>query len=386
MRKLRRLVIVSAVVHYKFAGQLFAYGPYAREIDIWADLFPEVVIAAPLRMQHPPADSIPFTRSNISVAPQIETGGNSLPAKVGQFIALPGHIWLLGLALSHADAIQVRCPGNLGLLGCLLAPLFRKPRVAKYANQWKDYQGEPWTSRWQKQILRSRWWKALVLVYGNWPNQPLHIVPFFTSVVDEKQMARARAAVPRNWAASAWQMLFVGRLSPDKNVDVILRAMALMGRENKGLRLQVVGDGPARGELQSLSLALGLAEKVKFQGAVPYERVLDFYDRAHLLVLPSQSEGWPKAIAEAMTFGLVCIGSNRGFVPQMLAEGRGLVVEPRDPTALADIFRLIMADPTKAAAISVAAAQWSRRFTLEGLRQTLAETLENWWDPSSAKA
>jgi len=379
MNKLRRLVIVSAVPHFEFEGRLFAYGPYACEIDIWADLFPEVVIAAPLRRAHPPGDAIPFTRPNISITPQLETGGESLMAKVLQIIVLPAHFWRLACALNRADAIQVRCPGNLGLLGCLLAPCFRKPLVAKYANQWKDFPGEPLTYRWQKHLLRSGWWRGPVLVYGEWPNQPSHIVPFFTSVVNEAQMAKARAVAPRDWFQRPLEVLFVGRLSPDKNVDVIIKAIARLKKNDACVKLTIVGDGPVRDELESLTTALGLANQVTFQGAVPHARVLDFYERAHVLVLASQSEGWPKAIAEAMAFGLVCIGSNRGFVPQMLANRRGLLVEPRDADALAEKLGGVIANPGEAAKISETAAAWSRKFTLEGLRHALNELLRERW-------
>jgi len=122
-----------------------------------------------------------------------------------------------------------------------------------------------------------------------------------------------------------------------------------------------------------------LANQVTFQGAVPHARVLDFYERAHVLVLASQSEGWPKAIAEAMAFGLVCIGSNRGFVPQMLANRRGLLVEPRDADALAEKLGGVIANPGEAAKISETAAAWSRKFTLEGLRHALNELLRERW-------
>lgn len=379
MSKLRRLVIVSAVTHYECGGQLSAYGPYAKEIDLWADFFPEVLIAAPLRRQKPPGDSIPFRRRNISVSPQLETGGNSFLAKAFQLIALPVHFWRLGRALRRADAIQVRCPGNLGLLGCLLAPCFRTPRVAKYASQWSDFAGETWTSRWQKALLRSRWWQAPVLVYGKWPNQPPHIVPFFTSVMDEAQMAKARAAAPRDWSRRPLEVLFVGRLSADKNVHVIIRAVAQLGKESEHLRLSVVGDGPVRAELESLANSLGLAGRVVFEGAVPHARVLDFYEQAHMLVLASQSEGWPKAIAEGMAFGLVCIGSKRGFVSQMLGEGKGLLIEPGDAAALAEALGQVLRNPAEAAAISERAAVWARQFTLEGLGEGLRKVLEERW-------
>src|SRR5450759_4705273 len=138
-KRLQNVIVVSHVVHYCSEGCLFAYGPYAREIDVWADLFPKVVIAAPLRHGSPPADCLAFTRSNISVFPVKETGGQSLKAKLVQVVCLPALIASLCKAMHKADAIHVRCPGNLGLLGVVLAPLFSRRLVAKYAGQWSGY-------------------------------------------------------------------------------------------------------------------------------------------------------------------------------------------------------------------------------------------------------
>jgi glycosyltransferase involved in cell wall biosynthesis len=226
MRELRRLVVVEQDIHHRHAGQLWGYGPYVREIDVWADLFPEVVIAAPCRDEPPPGDYLPFSRPNISVRPQRQTGGPTLGAKARQVLAVPGHLYRLGRALADADAVHVRCPGNLGLLGVLLAPLFPRPRVAKYAGQWCGFDDEPWSWRLQRAVLRSRWWRGPVTVYGRWPGQPAHVVPFFTSILSSDQVARARAAAAAPKFADGLRVLYVGRLSEAKNVDVLLRAIA----------------------------------------------------------------------------------------------------------------------------------------------------------------
>jgi glycosyltransferase involved in cell wall biosynthesis len=375
-------LIVSHVPHFQWDGRLFAYGPYAREIEVWADLFQEVVIAAPLRLELPPGDALALGRPNISVAPQLETGGDAPLDKVLQALALPRHLWRLAKAMRQADAIHVRCPGNLGLLGCLLARPFGKPCVAKYAGQWTDYPGQPRTWRWQKALLRSRWWRGPVLVYGRWPNQPPNVVPFFTSVMDEAQMTRARSAFPRGESKQPLEVLFVGRLSSQKNVDVILRALALLKHEGLCPRLRVVGDGPVRRDLEALTHALGLDQQVVFHGAVPQAKVLDHYEQARILVLASETEGWPKAIAEAMAFGLVCIGANRGLVPQMLGEGRGLLVEPGDAAALAARLRQAAADTAETAGIAGRAAAWASQFTIEALEAALRRQLELSWATS----
>ncbi len=379
MSDLQRLLVVSHVLHYEYDGRLYAYGPYAREIDIWGDMFAEVVIAAPVQRTAPPGDALPFQRPNISLSPQRETGGTTLLSKATQMLAIPGHLWRLACAMHRVDAIQVRCPGNLGLLGCILAPLFRKPRVAKYASQWSEFKTEPFSWRLQRRLLRSRWWRAPVLVYGQWPNQPPHIIPFFTSILNEFQMTRARASKPRNWSQRPLVALFVGRLSQAKNVHVIIRALADLRRGGDDLQLRIVGDGPMRAELEDLGRNLNLGERVFFEGAVPQGRVLDFYEQAHILVLASQTEGWPKAIAEAMAFGLVCIGSDRGLVPQMLGEGRGLLVQPGDVSGLARALHSIAMGPREAGEMSNLSANWARQFTLEGLREAIRKQLESSW-------
>src|SRR5687767_7523008 len=151
------LLVVSHVRHFKHSGSIFAYTPYACELDIWADLFSRVIIAAPCRDEAPPDDTTAFTRSNISIFPQKETGGSTVSAKLALLLSVPGLAWSLGRAMRRVDAIHVRCPGNLGLIGAIMAPLFSSNLVAKFAGQWNRYPGEPWTVRLQKSILRSRW-------------------------------------------------------------------------------------------------------------------------------------------------------------------------------------------------------------------------------------
>lgn len=378
-----RLLVVSHVRHYRHGGRLYAYGPYAREIDIWADLFPQVVVAAPCRPAAPPGDCLAFTRCNISVSPQRETGGRTLKAKAAQILALPLLVWDLSRAMRQADAIHVRCPGNMGLLGAILAPLFSRRLVAKYAGQWNGYPGEPWTVRLQRAVLRSRWWRnGIVTVYGEWPGQPKHVVPFFTSVLTDEQVARARRAVEaRNWTGPL-RALYVGRLSRAKNVDVVLESVAELRREAIGVECDIVGGGPERSRLEELSRSLHLEDCVRFHGAVDFDRVLSFYEAASVLVLPSQTEGWPKAVVEAMAFGLVCIGSDRGVLSRMLGEGRGIAIPPGDAKALAAALRRAVHDPEGCVGMRARAAAWAQRHTLEGLREALRELLsERWGEP-----
>lgn len=379
-----RLVIVTHVAHYAHGNAVFAYGPYAREIHLWAELFEELVIAAPCYRCPPPGDALPLPGRRLKLRPQPETGGTDAAAKLRQLAMLPVLVSTLSVAMWNADAIHVRCPGNLGLLAALLAPLFSRHRVAKFAGQWGAHPGEAWSVRFQRWLLRTRWWNAPALVYGSNDGDPPHIVPFFTSVLDRHQMGRARrAACARANRSGPERIVYSGRLSDDKNVDVLLDAVAQLRALGRRSVTTIVGDGPARGALEQRASTLGIAEDVHFTGALPLDGVLAHYERADVLVLPSNTEGWPKVVAEAMAFGVVCIGPDRGIVPSMLADGRGIVIEPRSVGALVSALTTLHEEwPSYADARSGAAA-WAQQYTQERLVDALRAVLERAWRPDA---
>src|SRR5690606_36895281 len=105
-----------------------------------------------------------------------------------------------------------------------------------------------------------------------------------------------------------------------KGVDILLRAAGFLVKQNVSFKLSIVGDGYDRARLSRMVEQLGLGEHVQFIGAVPYDEVMDWYDRAHVLVLPSKSEGLPKVLLEAMSHGVICVATDTGAIPWMLKD------------------------------------------------------------------
>jgi glycosyltransferase involved in cell wall biosynthesis len=379
MREIRRLLVVSHVIHYEHGGRLYAYGPYSREIDIWADLFAEIEIAAPCRREPPPGDCLPFGRSNIVVRPQRETGGDTAAAKLSQLFQLPLLTVGLTRVMRRADAIHVRCPGNLGLLGAVLAPMFSRYLVAKYAGQWNAHTGESRSTRLQRRILRSRWWQGPVTVYGEWPDQPDHVVPFFTSMMSAEQVSEAARHADCREAAAPPRLLYSGRLVKPKRVHVLLEAVALLAGQGLRPALTIVGDGPERRALEAQAESLGIASQVRFSGAVGFDEALNAYRSADVLVLPStRSEGWPKVVAEAMAYGLICVAVAHGQVPAMLS-GRGLLMREGSAAELAEVLAPVVRRPADYDHLRTAASLWARRYSLDSLRVALATLLAERW-------
>lgn len=125
---------------------------------------------------------------------------------------------------------------------------------------------------------------------------------------------------------------FLGRLSPEKGADVLLKALAWTS--HRALRLSVFGDGPERERLELLAAELSLDDRVRFEGF--RDDVVARILASHVVVLPSRSEGLPMTMLEAMALGRPVLATRVGGVPEVFdASLGGELVPPDDPAALA---------------------------------------------------
>lgn len=143
----------------------------------------------------------------------------------------------------------------------------------------------------------------------------------------------------------------VAALRAEKNIARLLRAFRLISDETDA-ELTIVGDGPMRGELQSLAMELGIGARVRFAGHT--DRAQDFYRHFDIFALSSDTEQMPLSVLEAMASGLAVAATDVGDVRAMLAEGNADFVVPQDDARLADALRQLLADPARARAIGVA--------------------------------
>jgi colanic acid/amylovoran biosynthesis glycosyltransferase len=145
-------------------------------------------------------------------------------------------------------------------------------------------------------------------------------------------------------------VLFVGRLVEKKGVDTLIDAMAILHQSAPGLELSVIGDGPARGDLEKRAQAAGI--KVKFHGWLDEKKVRSAMRRALLLAVPSRtaaggdSEGLPTVIMEAMAFGVPVIATRHAGIPEIISDKiTGLLAPEADAGALADTILTLKNEP-----------------------------------------
>lgn len=170
------------------------------------------------------------------------------------------------------------------------------------------------------------------------------------------------AAAPR--PAGRKRILYVGRLSAEKNLSTLIEATGLLG---DGASAVLVGAGPLRDELREQAQAAGVA--AEFTGVLDQRQLPAVYATADVFVLASFTEGHPKVLLEAMASGVPCVASDCAGNRALVVDGRtGFLFDPRAPRALADRLSRVLADPGLARRLAdTARAEVVARYDLPAL-------------------
>jgi glycosyltransferase involved in cell wall biosynthesis len=149
---------------------------------------------------------------------------------------------------------------------------------------------------------------------------------------------------PFRGPASDGPALYVGRLSPEKDLETLLKAAATVSRRFPSFRLVIAGEGPCKARLESFAGELALREHVRFLGSV--SDVPALLSTAGAFVLSSLSEGLPVTVLEAMATGLPVIATAVGGTPEAVEHGvTGLLAASGDDAALASALERVMSHP-----------------------------------------
>lgn len=189
-------------------------------------------------------------------------------------------------------------------------------------------------------VLRTS--KAVVVLTEHWADAIRDIEPVARVVVIPNAVPAA-APVEQPATDEPVHVVFIGRIGPRKGAFTLLDAWAkVVADTHRQARLTMVGDGAVE-RARRMVAALQLDESVDVHGWMAADSVAELLSTAHVLTLPSCSEGQPMAILEAMARGICVVSTGVGGIPETVGDG-GLLVPGQDADALASTLRAVIED------------------------------------------
>lgn len=174
-----------------------------------------------------------------------------------------------------------------------------------------------------------------------------------------------------------WQnetvLISIGRLAPEKNWDTLLRGFASAVRDRADLRLVLIGDGPAKGELQNLASELGVGERATFMGAVPFDEIPTYLKAADAFCFASVTETQGLVTIEAMAAGLPVVAVDGPGTRDIVKNGRQGFLVDNDPDALAKGIKKLLSDTERLKRFSENALKRARTYDIEQLGKRMID-------------
>ncbi len=337
MRRERKLLIISHTEHhFEPNGQLSGWGPTINEINYLSNYWETVVHVSCLQHYRVNPSFQPYSNTNIRFVSIPVFGGKRWFQKLDIFYLSPLVIIRILREIRNCSHIQIRVPMGIGVY---VLPLFLFiPRKfilwVKYANNWGKV-SKSLGYRFQRWFLNKNYLRCKVTINGIWPNQFNHLQSFENPCISDLQLAIG-TKTEKNFS-DPWVFLFAGRLESDKGIDLIIDVINNL-RLKKITEWVFIGDGPMKMELQFAFEQANIP--IRMTGFLGQAEVHSELMKAHFLVLPSKSEGFPKVLAEAWNYGVIPIISPVGSIPHYVKNGEnGFLMRAVDEISLRNIFQ-----------------------------------------------
>ena len=274
--------------------------------------------------------------------------------------------------MKQVNHIHLRCPGNVGLLGCIVQVFFpSKIKTAKYAGNWDPKSKQPIAYKLQKWILSNTLLskKIKVLVYGEWLKQTKNIKSSFTASYHEYEIEE----IAKKNLNNTIKLLFVGAFSIGKQPMLSLTATHKLLKKGFDVSLDMYGNGSEFEKVQKYIDDHQLQKTINLHGNQSKEVVKRAFQKSHFLVFISKSEGWPKVVAESMFWSCLPISTKVSCVPYMLDYGhRGALIND-DLDEVVEKIESYIAHKKRYAAHVENAKKWSQQFTLDAFEEAIKE-------------
>ncbi|MGH7650173.1 MAG: glycosyltransferase [Gemmatimonadaceae bacterium] len=364
------------------SGRWMSSGGFPLQMGAIASLFDGMTLI--VVRGEPLAGGLPLP-PNARVIALCAPHGQDARRKVSVIARLPYYVGAIAARVLGADVVHTPLPGDIPLLALWIALALRKRVIARYSGSWVANTQSTRMNRVTKDCMRRfAGGRNVMLATGEGAEPPAPNVEWiFSTALSVAEIERDPPDLDRG-LQSPPRLIYVGRLSPEKGVATLVRALATLDGQPGHPRphLTLAGEGPERATLEALARELRCADRITFAGQLDRRSLGEALDAADLCVQPSLTEGFSKAWLDAMSRGLPVLASEVGAARSVTgADGeRGWLVPPGDPAALAAALRRVLCDASGWTAIRRRCRTYVEGRTLEVWARTIGEHCARQWD------
>lgn len=289
------------------------------------------------------------------------------------------------------DLVHTHTPWTIGFVGLRWAQSHRIPLVSTYHTHYDKY--THYIPFIPKRYLRYKIAKHTNYYYNlvdhvitpseaskKWllrhsVRRPVTVIP--TGTMPRQMLNRAELRLRHRLSPEARVLLYVGRIAQEKNLGVLMEAVAQVLHADPLAVFWLVGDGPYREACAELARNFGIGDRVRFVGFVPREEVDVYYALADVFTFASMTETQGLVIQEAMSYGLPCVVVHGGGASSAIQDGHNGFVVANDPSQLAGTVLRLFEDEALSARISAEASRAVKQFTVRDMAESVLGVYRN---------
>jgi glycosyltransferase involved in cell wall biosynthesis len=380
-----KLVVFSHKVCWKSVNSPTGYatdGGFSLHMDYLSNLFTEVSIMVPISESRPIGE-ISFNSTKIKIVPIYTNFGTGLYRKLMVLTwGLLNYSKLKKMILKH-DAVHVPIPSDIGTIGMLLAFQLNRPLYVRHCGNWLKQ--ETFMERiWLKFMERYAGGKNVFLATGgdlNSPSKKNENIKwiFSSSITNNEIVLKPKSINNRNTV----KLIIACRQTFKKGTGFVIDALKLNKRYK--IELHVLGDGEDL-DLFKNQVEIFLPEQsawnsVFFHGKKNHVQVMSMLKEMDLFVFPTiASEGFPKAVLEAIAVGLPVITTGVSVLPKLIGESKsGVILEDVSPEIILNAIYYYIENPDIYAFTSENAIKEAQKYTLDSWVNEIGENLKRNW-------
>lgn len=371
----RKLLVISDTAVYEENGITYGFEPVVRELEVLTSMFDEIVWLGCNIDKKDRAFAIPGSKIRIVIMPSVWKAG--FFSKMQMLFNYPVFLFYILKYFFSSTDIHTRAPSHPALIGIIISFFTSKKKIwHKYAGNWIE-KNPPFMYKLQRSLLKKLTkLNITITVNGNWPEQNKQIRAFENPCIYSDELDSALTTVEHKNFNSALSLLFVGNLSRAKGVLELMEAAAANLIPPQFKYLYIIGNGPLYQELNERAAAIKSIEVV-MTGHLNRKKINEFYKKSHCFILPSFSEGFPKVVAEAASYGCIPVVTDISALSQYIKNGyNGYLMKNNSPEIIGATLHTFVSN-NNYRQMSLNVSRISHRFTYEYFKERMKGEIFN---------